>query len=413
MKNIKNAKKLFLYSILIALIGGSLGVILATLLFQANLSGRLLSDIFNLPLGSDVENSYQSAIDYEQTVIQAVEKASPAVVSIIISKDLPIIEKCPVNPFVNLPQEFQDFFDFGPLQFYQSCQKGFRRQEVGGGSGFMVSGDGYVATNEHVVSDSKAEYTILTNAGDKYAAKVLARDSYSDLAILKIKVENSPFLNFGDSDALKLGQTVIAIGNALGEFRNTVSVGIVSGLARNITAEGNGLVEAVEGVIQTDAAINLGNSGGPLLNLKGEAIGINTALAVGAQNIGFAIPINQVKRAINSVRQTGKIVVPYLGVRYVAVNASLAEKEKLPVKYGVLVRSGADGPAVMPNSPAAKAGIKAGDIILEINRQKIDLEHSLTNLVRKYAVGDTVTLKIQRDNRILILDVVLEARLGK
>ena len=239
-------------------------------------------------------------LDYEDKVISAVKSASPAVVAITISKNVPIIEQCPYNPFSDLPPEFQQFFGQN-FQFYQPCQKGTKLQEVGGSSGFVISSDGLILTNKHVVSDTVAEYTVFTNDGKKYPAKVLARDPNIDIAMMKIDAINLPKVKLGNSDSIQVGQAAIAIGNALGEFRNTVSVGIVSGLSRNITASGGGISESIIGVIQTDASINQGNSGGPLLNLRGEVIGVNTAMVQGAQNIGFSIPINQAKEIISSV----------------------------------------------------------------------------------------------------------------
>ncbi len=240
-------------------------------------------------------------IGNEAQIINAVKIASPAVVAITISKNVPIIEQCPYNPFSNLPPEFQQFF--GPnVQFYQPCQKGTKLQEVGGGSGFIISGDGVILTNKHVVADTAAEYTVFTNDGKKYSAKVLTRDPDIDIAVIKITASNLPTIKLGNSDLIQVGQTAIAIGNALGEFRNTVNVGIVSGLSRDITASGGGgLIEKIYNVIQTDASINSGNSGGPLLNLRGEIIGINTAIAQNAQSIGFAIPVNQVKKIVSNI----------------------------------------------------------------------------------------------------------------
>lgn len=356
---------------------------------------------------------YSSPHAYEDAIIDAVAQASPAVVSIVITKDLPIIERCPYNPFGNLPPEFQDFFGFGfgsPFQFDQPCQKGSRRQEVGGGTGFIVSADGLIVTNKHVVADTAASFTALTNDGKKYDAKVLARSPVQDIAILKIKATGLPVVTLGDSDGIRLGQTAIAIGNALGEFRNTVSVGIVSGLARNVTAQSAYEVERIEGVIQTDAAINPGNSGGPLMNLRGEVIGMNTAIAVGAQNIGFAIPINLVKRDLESVKKNGKIITPYLGVRYVMITKELAERDKLPVDTGALLRGAEDGPAVLRDSPAAQAGLQAEDIITAVNGITIDLEHSLIALVGKYNVGDSIRLAVFRDGKTFEIFVVLGER---
>ncbi len=262
-----------------------------------------------------------------------------------------------------------------------------------------------------MVIDAKAEYTVLTNDGKKYPAKVVARDPVLDLAVLKVSGTNFPAVTLGNSDGVKLGQTAIAIGNALGEFRNTVSVGVISGLARTVTASGPGVgVEKIQGVLQTDAAINPGNSGGPLLNLRGEVIGINTAIAQGAQNIGFAIPINQAKRAITSVKNTGSIKVAYLGVRYIPVTEEMAKKQNLSANSGALVRGTEDGPAVILNSPAAKAGIQAEDIITEINGTAIDADHSLSELIQKYNIGEIITLKIKRGTQALSLEVKLEER---
>lgn len=354
---------------------------------------------------------YKPVIDYEQAVIGAVEKASPAVVSIIISKDLPVIEQCSASPFSDLPPEFRQFFG-DQFQFSQPCQKGTERKEIGGGSGFIIAKDGLVVTNKHVVSDTAASYTVLTNDGKKYKAEVLARHPSLDIAVLKIKplTDSLPVLTLGDSGSIKLGQTAIVIGNALGEFRNTVSVGTISGLARTVTAQGGDTIETIEGVIQTDAAINQGNSGGPLLNLKGEVIGINTAMVVGAQNIGFALPINQVKKAIESVKNTGKISVPYLGVRYLKITSDLAQKEKLPVENGVLVRGSQDGPAVTPDSPAEKAGLQAEDIITELNGEKLNQDNSLAYLIQKYNIGDKAALRILRNGQEINLQATLEER---
>lgn len=352
---------------------------------------------------------YKPVIDYEEAVVGAAEKASPSVVSIVISKDLPVIEQCPYSPFGDLPPEFRDFFG-GELEFSQPCEKGTKRQEIGGGSGFIVSSDGLIVTNKHVVLDMKADYTVLINDGKKYDAKVLARDPVKDIAVIKINASGLKPATLGDSDSVKLGQTAIAIGNALGEFRNTVSVGVISGLSRNITAGGGGFTERIEGVLQTDAAINQGNSGGPLLNLKGEVIGINVAVASGAQNIGFAIPINQAKRAIESVKKTGSIKSPYVGVRYLMINEEIAKKQKLLVEYGALVRGTEDGSGVIPGSPAANAGIQAEDIILEINGVRLDDGKTLGSEIQKYDIEDRITLKIQRQDKIINLSVTLGER---
>lgn len=412
------SKRILILIIAAALVGGFLGSLISANFVQAN----LFQDFYNQFLkpivkpqegiqtpGQSSSPIYTPTVDYEQAVIKAVEQASPAVVSVIISKYVPIIEQCPYNPFGDLPQEFQQFFGQG-FEFSQPCQKGAKLQEVGGGSGFIISSDGLIVTNKHVVLDEKAEYTVFTNDGNKYDAKVLAKDSSKDLAIIKISANNLSILKFGDSDSIKLGQTAIAIGNALGEFRNTVSVGVISGLSRNIMASGAGLSENIEGLIQTDAAINEGNSGGPLLNLKGEVIGIDVAMVSGAQNIGFAIPINQVKKAIESVKTSGHIINPYLGVRYVIITPDLAKEQKLAVENGALVQASGSNPAVVPNSPAAKAGLMAKDIIVELNGEKISENNSLASLIQKYNVGDTITIKILRSGKEIEVKVVLEER---
>jgi serine protease Do len=251
----------------------------------------------------------------------------------------------------------------------------------------------------------------LTNDGKRYSAKVLARDTIRDLAILKVEGGPFPTLKLGDSDKLQIGQTVIAIGNALGEFRNTVSVGVISGLGRRVTASGGGIIETIEDVIQTDAAINRGNSGGPLLNLKGEVIGVNFAMASGAENIGFAIPINKAKKDIEQVKTTGKIVFPFLGVRYVIINDQIQKENNLPVNYGAWIVKGERGePAIFPGSAAEKVGLKEGDIILEFNGEKITSENPLAKIIMKYDPGDKVTLKILRQNKEFSLEVVLGER---
>lgn len=329
----------------------------------------------------------------EPSVIDAVKKAKPAVVSIVISKDVPIIERYYDQ---NLSDPFNDFFGFN-FQMPQYRQNGTQKQEIGGGSGFLVSSDGLVVTNKHVISDESADYTVFTNDGKKHDATVVARDPVNDLAILRIGGSGYPYLQFGNSDKLEAGQSVIAIGNALAQFQNTVSVGVISGLSRSITAgDGTGSSENLENVIQTDAAINPGNSGGPLLALDGTVIGVNVAIVQGSQNIGFALPSSIAKNVVESVQKTGKIVRPYLGVRYVVINEAIKETNKLSVDYGALIKPGqtADELAIIPGSPADKAGLVENDIILEADGVKISTDTSLSTIVRQKKVGDTITLKI-------------------
>lgn len=366
-----------------------------------------------LPSGTvNNQNSSQAISTQEKSVEKVVEEVSPAVVSIIATKDLPVMEQYyqEYNPFENFFQSPFDFF----FQIPQYRQSGTEEKEVGGGSGFIISSDGLILTNKHVVDIEGADYTVLTNEGNKYPAKVLALDPIQDIAILKIDKKGLPIVKLGDSDNLKIGQTVIAIGNALGEFRNTVSVGVVSGLKRSISASvGLGSsAEELEGVIQTDAAINPGNSGGPLLNLFGEVIGIDVAMAQGAQNIGFALPINIAKRDIDQVGTTGKISYPFLGVRYVLVTSGLKQEKNLSVDYGALIIRGQNDqePAVAPGGPAEKAGLRENDIILEIDGQKIDKDNPLIKLIQKHNIGDIINLKVLRNNEEKNTRVKLEGK---
>ena len=350
----------------------------------------------------------------EDMVVQAVEKSSPAVVSIIITKDVPKIEQYYVNPFgdqgLNSLNDPFGGMGFG-FQVPQYRQNGTEKKEVGGGSGFLVSEDGYIMTNKHVVEDEKAEYTVFLEDDAKYSAKVVARDPLNDIAVLKIEAKDLPFLTFGDSENLHVGQSVIAIGNPLMEFSNSVSVGVVSGLSRSIVAGGmlTGQAEHLDGVIQTDAAINPGNSGGPLLNLRGDVVGMNVAIANG-ENIAFSIPANLVKSVYESVKENGKIVRPYLGLRYVQISQQLKEKNKLAVDYGVLVMRGdtVEDLAVLPGSPADKAGLVENDIVLEIDGKKLDEDVSLARIIAGKNVGDTVKLKVLHKGEEKSIEIKLE-----
>lgn len=343
-------------------------------------------------------SSTTPAFSQDSFVIDAVKKTNPAVVSVIISEEVPKYEEYtdpnqPTNPFGDLFPGFN-------FSIPEYKQDGTQNEEVGGGSGFLVSSDGLIVTNKHVVDQTNATYTVFTNDGKKYTAKVVARDPVLDIALIRITPlpgQTFPYLSLGDSDTLQLGQTVIAIGNALGEYRNTVSVGVVSGLSRSITAgDQSGNSEVLDHVIQTDAAINPGNSGGPLLDLSGDVIGVNVAVAEGSQSVGFALPINSVEGAILSVEKTGKIIRPYLGVRYVSIDSAMQQANGLSVDYGALVKAGqnADDLAVIPGSPADKAGIVENDIILDVDGVKINDTNSLSDIIRGDSVGQVITLTI-------------------
>jgi serine protease Do len=357
----------------------------------------------------------------EDRRIAVVENVSPAVVSIIISKDVPVYEQYYVNPFQNgggnSNSLFQQMFGNNPaFQVPQQRQKGTEKREVGAGSGFLVSADGYIVTNRHVVTDETAEYTVITQDKNKYTAKVLARDPVNDIAVIKIEKTDGkdfPFVEFGDSSQLKVGQSVVAIGYALGQFSNTVSNGIVAGLQRRIQAgDGMNSSEDLFDVIQTDAAINPGNSGGPLLDMHGKAIGVDVAIVQGSQNIGFALPANEVKRAVDAVRKGGKITRAYLGVRYQVISKELQDKNQLPVDYGALVARGQDQSelAIMPGSPADIAGIVENDIILEADGVKLSEDLPLAAVMSKYGVGDKVKLKVLHKGQEKTVEVTLAER---
>ena len=371
-------------------------------------------------IGKGIAEEYQPQTSQEEKIIQAVKSVSPAVVSIIISKDVPIMEQRFVNPFGDIEQLFGQPFGFSIPEYYQ---KGTEKKEVGGGTGFIVSEDRMILTNKHVVSDEKAEYTVFTNDGKKFLAKVLARDQVQDIAIIQVvQGENIKFptVQLGDSENLQIGQSVIAIGNALGEFKNTVSVGVVSGLGRTITASGGDEVaETLEGIIQTDAAINRGNSGGPLLNLKGDVIGMNTAVVSGAQSLGFTIPINKAKRDIEQIKTLGKLAYPFIGIRYVLIDEEIQKERNLAVDYGAWITSWyrqssqwvqSKDQAVVSGSAAAQAGLKENDIVLEFDKDKVTKDNSLGKIIDKYNPGDKVVLKVLRGKEEKTFEIILGDR---
>lgn len=232
----------------------------------------------------------------EELLTSAVAKITPSVVSVIVTKDMPKMEIVYENPFGDDPF-FKDFDIRVPVL----RQKGSETQKIGAGTGFLIRPEGYLITNRHVVEDAQATYTVLLSNGTQQTAQVIYRDPNIDMAILKIPGSAYAKAELGNSDALVLGQSVFAVGNALGEYSNSVSVGIISGLNRDIEASGGNTTEKLTGVIQTDAAINPGNSGGPLVDLSGKIVGINVATVIGSNNISFSIPINKLKSVIQSV----------------------------------------------------------------------------------------------------------------
>lgn len=363
------------------------------------------------------KTTYLPQTSQEEATINVVKEASPSVVTINITKEVPVYEQY----YATTPFDQSPFGDFFQVQIPKIRQKGTEKKKVGTGTGFIISKDGLILTNKHVVGDKEAEYTVAMSDQRLYSAKVLALDPFNDIAIVKIerdkvigdsgelKVQDFPYLTLGDSEKIQIGQTVIAIGNPLGEFQNTVSVGVISGLGRSITASGGGVTETIDDVIQTDAAINKGNSGGPLLNLKGEVIGINTAMVEGAESLGFATPINGAKKDVDSFRNTGKIRYPFLGIRYVMITPEIRQEKGFSVNYGAWISKGsnAEDVAIVAGSAAEKAGLKENDIILEINGQKIDSDNKLSRVIQKYSPGETVVMKIMRGKETLNISVVL------
>ena len=318
----------------------------------------------------------------EEAVIKAYESTLPSVVNIVISEELK-----------NLVGDVS-------------------KQDVGGGTGFFVSADGYIITNKHVVASDDVDYTVVTSEGKEYAGSVLARDPLFDVAIVKVEGSGFKPAKLGDSDKIRIGSTVLAIGNVLAEFRNTVTRGIISGIGRTITASGGGVSETIEGAIQTDASINPGNSGGPLVNLRGEVVGINTAINRSGESLGFAIPINIAKQALANFKKHGKIVRTFLGLRYVMLNRAIARAYGLPVYQGayILVKNNVGEPGVVPGGPAEQAGVQLGDIILEINGQKLTIQKSLASAIAQYEPNQKIALKILRQGTELKLEATLGER---
>lgn len=396
--NNSKTKQIFLFLSLLLLLGVFVGVreinkpsisplVEATSLFAPSLNERLEQlEIRVQQLENQLTQEGKKIIlSEEEQRIRIVKKTLPSVVSVIASKKVRVHSLWFGWPgsLNELPRE--------------------EEQEVNNGTGFLISADGMILTNKHVVSDEEATYTIVTNDQQEYSAEVLARDPFQDLALMKIKGAGFQPVVLGDSSNIVLGESVIAIGNALGEFQNTVSTGVISGLSRQVNASGEGKVEALNNVLQTDAAINPGNSGGPLLNLRGEVIGINVAMAQSAENIAFSVPINQAKKAIEQVKTTGKITYPFLGVRYQAVNKILQQQLELGVDHGALLIQGENlgEPAVEPGSAAERMGLKENDIILKMDGQKIDADHILGDLIKECQPREKIILEVLRQNRHL------------
>ena len=353
----------------------------------------------------------------EQQTIEAVKRVAPAVVSIVVSKAMPKTKTHAgtldawLKPTVPAGKKLSphalklDDLETEPTK-------------IGGGSGFIVDASGIILTNKHVVLDSQAEYQVVTADEKEYPAQVVTRDPINDIAILKILATDLPIVTLSTAP-IEPGQTVLAIGNALGLFSNTVSKGIVSGLSRQISAAMRGessgqesVVEELRGVIQTDVAINQGNSGGPLINLSGEVIGINTAVIFGAQNISFALPIHWAKDDLHDLHEYGHIVRPYIGLRYLAINPEIKKKYKLSVDQGALVTKEhvPHSQAVIKDSPADQAGLSDGDIVLSIADEVIDVHTDLSDIIQKHHVGDKLEVTYLRSGKEKKTEIALEER---
>lgn len=337
--------------------------------------GKSNSDVASRQTVADDGN--QQITQEEENIANVVDKVSPSVVSVVTSQQTDTL--------------------YGSVQ------------EEGAGSGIIVSQDGYVLTNKHVVQGVETVNLVLHDGTTHNNVRVLGSDPLNDVAFLKIdNVSDLPAAELGDSSSVRVGQKVVAIGNSLGQYQNTVTSGIVSGTGRPISAQSGDEVENLTDLIQTDAAINPGNSGGPLLNLSGQVLGINTAIIEDAQGIGFAIPINATKGMLKGVLEGKGVQRAYLGVTYIPINATTAEEYNLSVKRGAYVYNGNEA-AVANGGPAAEAGVKDKDIITKIGELEVGEKGDVSSLVGEYAPGDTIELTILRDGQTHTVRVTLAA----
>lgn len=343
--------------------------------------------------GGISETSQQIVLKESEVISEVAKRVGPSVVSVNVTSE---------------SVQTNDFFGFSrPIQ------------QESAGTGIIISADGYVLTNRHVVPAGASSVSVTLSDGTELTdVEVVGRTNENDsldIAFLKIKDKKGKDLQpakIGDSSKVQVGDKVIAIGNALGQFQNTVTSGIISGFGRSVEAgdESGFGSETLQNLFQTDAAINQGNSGGPLVNINGEIIGINTAIAGSAENIGFAIPINDAQGLIKSVLEQGKLLRPFLGVRYVSLTDDYAYQFNLNTKRGAYILPGSNGQAsILPGSPAEKAGLKEKDVITKIDGVSIDENNSLTSLIGRHSVGDEVTLTIVRDGKEQTIKVKLEA----
>ncbi len=338
------------------------------------------TDSFSSRLGSLIDSRVSPG---GISVADVAEVASESVVTVSIKRNQPVFEG----------------LNFGLFGFQPRVDRVEQvQQDIG--TGFVVSEDGLIVTNKHVVSDPQGEYSVIDANDVEHAVERVYRDPVNDLAIVKVTDLDAPALELGDSDSIRVGESVIAIGTALGEFRHTVTTGVVSGLGRGIEAsDGMRRIESIENVIQTDAAINPGNSGGPLLDANGRVIGVNVAVSAQAENIGFSLPINVIKASLDNFNQTGQFDRPFLGVQYTMISEQAALVNEVP--------QGAYIQAVVEGSSAADGGLQEGDIITEFAGQDLR-KASLAELINQQRVGETIPVEVYRDEERITLRIEMK-----
>ena len=347
-----------------------------------------------------VAQPYLPQTTTEERITQIGEESIASVVAIVATKDLPTFEQCFISPFpgFSIPDQ---------------CPTGTTEsRRTGSGSGFVVA-DNIILTNKHVVADRDAKYSIITSENKTLDAEVVTRDPIEDLALLRVENLNLPSVQLGDSDNITIGQIVIAVGNALGQFENSFSLGIISGLKRTIIAsDGFGSRnDTLQEIIQTDAAINPGNSGGPLFNLSGDVIGVNVAYAAQANSIAFAVPINRIKSTLQQVMETGTVQYPFLGISYISISPQVKEEYDLPLDNGAfIINQDPRNPAILQDSSAQKIGLQNRDIITHINNTPINENNPLSSVLRTYAVEDQIQIRVHRQGETLTFTAILQAR---
>lgn len=356
-------------------------VVLIALLGIWNVFSIYFPNLYNVlqDKGTKLPSEKIKIVSEESVVVDIVEKISPSVVTVGIEQR--IINFDPFDIFRQRPQNIQEEQDIG--------------------SGFIVSKDGLVVTNKHVLN-TPGKYKVITHDGRKYDVVLIYRDPLNDIAIVKINATGLKPVEMGDSSKIKVGQLVVAVGTPLGEFRGSVTKGIISGIGRGITAGSpfEGFAEKIDDVIQTDAAINPGNSGGPLVNSSAQVIGVNTAIASGAENIGFALPINIIKDSLKNFNKNGQFNRPYLGIAYKVLTRDIAILNNVP--QGAYIQD------VVGGSPAEKAGIAKGDIILTIDGKKIGLENNeVATIIASKKINDVITLSLWRNGKTLEVKATL------